>query len=292
MFNGSIPALITPFRDGEVDDDAFVELVERQIKAGSAGLVPCGTTGETSTLSHDEHRHVVELCVSAAAGRVPVIAGAGSNSTEEAIGFLRHAKSVGAHAGLVVAPYYNRPSQEGIVAHFARLNDAVQLPIIVYNVPARTSSDILPETMGRLAALPNVIGVKDATAQLDRPPRHTAMCGEDFIQLSGEDSTAVAFNAVGGTGCISVTANIAPEQCAAMQAACARGDFAEARRINQTLASLHRAIFLEPSPAPTKYALAKMGLCSEEIRLPLLPVASEQLKAELDAAMEEAGVRV
>lgn len=290
MFTGSITALITPFRHGKVDDDAFVELVERQIKAGTAGLVPCGTTGETSTLSHDEHRHVVELCVNAAAGRVPVIAGAGSNSTEEAIDFLSHAKAVGAHAGLVVAPYYNRPSQDGILAHFARLNDAVQLPIIVYNVPARTSSDILPETMGRLAALPNVIGVKDATAHLDRPPRHAALCGDDFIQLSGEDSTAVAFNAVGGVGCISVSANVAPEQCAALQAACAEGDFKEARRINRTLARLHRALFLEPSPAPAKFALARLGLCSEEIRLPLLPVASTELKAELELAMTEAGV--
>ncbi len=291
MFKGSIPALVTPFRDGRIDDDAFVGLVERQIEAGSAGLVPCGTTGETSTLTHDEHRHVVELCVKAAAGRVPVMAGAGSNSTQEAIDFLRHAKKVGAHAGLVVAPYYNRPSQDGILAHYAALNEAVQLPLIVYNVPARTSSDILPETMARIAALPNVIGVKDATAQLERVPRHAAMCGPDFIQLSGEDSTAVGFNAMGGRGCISVTANIAPEQCARLQAACAAGNYDEARRINLMLAPLHRAVFLEPSPAPVKYALASLGLMSEEIRLPLLPVASQAVKDELQRAMEQAEVR-
>lgn len=290
MFKGSIPALVTPFNGGRVDDDAFVALVERQIEAGSAGLVPCGTTGETSTLSHEEHRHIVELCVKTAAGRVPVMAGAGSNSTQEAIGFLQHAKKVGAHAGLVVAPYYNRPSQDGIFAHYAALNEAVQLPIFVYNVPARTSSDILPETMARIASLPNVIGVKDATAQLERVPRHTAMCKNGFIQLSGEDSTAVGFNAMGGQGCISVTANIAPQLCAKLQAACAAGDYAEARTINAKLARLHRAVFLEPSPAPVKYALARLGLMTEEIRLPLLPVQSAELKAELDAAMAEAEV--
>lgn len=218
------------------------------------------------------------------------MAGAGSNSTQEAIGFLQHAKKVGAHAGLVVAPYYNRPSQEGIFAHYAALNDAVQLPIFVYNVPARTSSDILPETMARIASLPNVIGVKDATAQLDRVPRHTAGCGKDFIQISGEDSTAVGFNAMGGTGCISVTANVAPEQCAALQAACAKGDYAEARAINAKLARLHRALFLEPSPAPVKYALSRLGLATEEIRLPLIPVQSADLKAEIEAAMKEAEV--
>lgn len=290
MFKGSIPALVTPFRNGRVDDDAFVALVERQIEARSAGLVPCGTTGETSTLSHEEHRHVVELCVRTAAGRVPVMAGAGSNSTQEAIDFLQHAKTVGAHAGLVVAPYYNRPSQEGIFAHFAALNEAVQLPIFVYNVPARTSSDILPETMARIASLPNVIGVKDATAQLDRVPRHASGCGEKFIQLSGEDSTAVGFNAMGGVGCISVTANVAPQQCAELQLACAEGDYARARAINAKLARLHRAVFLEPSPAPVKYALARLGLIIDDVRLPLLRVQSEQLKAELESAMQEAGV--
>lgn len=289
MFRGSIPALVTPFRNGAVDDKAFVAMVERQVKAGSAALVPCGTTGESTTLSHEEHRHVIELCVKTAAGRVPVIAGAGSNSTEEAIGLLSHAKAVGAHAGLVVSPYYNRPTQEGVFAHYKALNEAVQLPIFVYNVPVRTGSDVTPETMGRLAKLSNVIGVKDASAQLDRVARHTALCGKDFIQISGEDPTAVGFNAMGGVGCISVTANIVPEACAKMQAACQAGDYAEARRINDTLARLHRALFLEASPAPTKYALARLGLCTEEVRLPLLPVQSQAVKDEIDAAMREAG---
>ncbi len=290
MFKGSIPALVTPFLNGKVDDAAFCALVERQIEAGSAGLVPCGTTGETSTLTHEEHMHVVELCVKSSAGRVPVIAGAGSNSTEEAIGFLQHAKKVGADAGLVVSPYYNRPTQKGIFAHYNALNAAVELPIFVYNVPARTGSDVSVETMGRIASLPNVVGVKDATAQLDRVPRHAAVCGADFIQISGEDGTAVGFNAFGGRGCISVSANVAPKACAEVQAACEVGDFALARRLNANLARLHRALFLEASPAPTKYALARLGLCSEEIRLPLLPVDSDEVKAEIELAMQEAGV--
>jgi 4-hydroxy-tetrahydrodipicolinate synthase len=290
MFKGSIPALVTPFRNGAVDDDAFAALVERQIEFGSHALVPCGTTGEATTLSHDEHRHVVELCVKTARGRVPVIAGAGSNSTEEAIGLLAHAKAVGAHAALVVNPYYNRPTQEGIVAHYRALNEAVQLPIFLYNVPVRTGSDMTVETIGELSRLPNVIGLKDASAHLDRVSRQTAASGPDFIQLSGEDPTAVGFMALGGRGCISVTANVAPQRMAAMMEACLKGDYAEARRINDTLSRLHRALFLEASPAPAKYALARLGLCGEEIRLPLLPVQSPAVKAEIDAAMREAGV--
>ncbi len=290
MFRGSIPALVTPFRDGAVDDKAFAALVERQIAAGSAALVPCGTTGESTTLSHAEHRHVVELCVKTAAGRVPVIAGAGSNSTAEAKSLLAHAKSVGAHAALVVSPYYNRPTQEGVYAHYKALTEAVQLPIFVYNVPVRTGGDVTPETMGRLAKLPNIVGVKDASAQLDRVARHTALCGKDFIQISGEDTTAVGFNAMGGVGCISVTANVAPEACAKLQAACAKGDYAEARRINDTLARLHRALFLEASPACPKYAMSLLGLCSDEVRLPILPVQSEAARSEIAAAMKEAGV--
>jgi 4-hydroxy-tetrahydrodipicolinate synthase len=290
IFKGSIPALVTPFRSGKVDDKAFVALVERQIQAGSHALIPCGTTGESTTLSHEEHRHVVELCVKTAAGRVPVIAGAGSNSTEEAIGLLQHAKAVGAHAALVVSPYYNRPTQDGIYAHYKTLNEAVQLPIFVYNVPVRTGSDITPETLGRLAKLPNIIGIKDASAQLDRIARHTALCGKDFIQISGEDPTAVAFNALGGVGCISVTANVAPGPVALMQNATLQGDYGLARKINDTLARLHRALFLEASPAPTKYALAKLGLCTEDVRLPLIPVQSQAVKDEIDAAMKEAGV--
>jgi 4-hydroxy-tetrahydrodipicolinate synthase len=290
MFKGSIPALVTPFRNGKVDGEAFKAMVERQIEAGSHALVPVGTTGEATTLSHDEHRHVIELCVKAAAGRVPVIAGAGSNSTEEAIGLLAHAKAVGAHAALVVNPYYNRPTQEGIVAHYRALSEAVELPIFAYNVPGRTGSDVSVETMARLAKIPNVIGVKDATAQLDRVSRHTHACGKEFIQLSGEDPTSVGFMALGGRGCISVTANIAPKPMSDMMTACMAGDFAEARRINDTLSRLHRALFLEASPAPAKYALSRLGLCTEEVRLPLLPVASAEVKAEIDAAMREAGV--
>lgn len=290
VFKGSFPALVTPFRNGKVDDKAFVGLVERQIEAGTHALVPCGTTGEATTLSHEEHRHVVELCVKTAAGRVPVIAGAGSNSTEEAIGLLQHAKAVGAHAALVVNPYYNRPTPEGIYAHYKTLNEAVQLPIFLYNVPGRTGSDMSAELVGRLSSLPNVIGIKDASADLSRVARHTALCGREFIQISGEDPTAVGFNAMGGVGCISVTANVAPRQVALMQNACLQGDYGLARRINDTLSRLHRALFLEASPAPTKYALARLGLCTEEVRLPLVPVQSQAVKEEIDAAMKEAGV--
>lgn len=290
IFTGSIPALVTPFRNGKVDDKAFVALVERQIANGSHCLVPCGTTGEATTLSHEEHRHVVELCVKTAAGRAPVIAGAGSNSTEEAIGLLQHAKAVGAHAALVVNPYYNRPTQDGVYAHYKTLNEAVQLPIFIYNVPVRTGSDMQAELVGRLSKLPNIIGIKDASADLSRVARHTALCGKDFIQISGEDPTQVGFNALGGVGCISVTANVAPKQVAMVQNACLQGDYALARKVNDTLARLHRALFLEASPAPTKYALSLLGLCAEDVRLPLVPVQSEDVKKEIAAAMKEAGV--
>ena len=290
LFQGSMPALVTPFRNGKVDEKAFVALVERQLAAGTHGLVPCGTTGEASTLSHEEHMHVVELCVKTAAGRVPVIAGAGSNSTDEAISLLQHAKAVGAHAALVVNPYYNRPTQDGVYAHYKTLSEAVQLPIFLYNVPGRTGSDMQPELIGRLSGLPNVIGIKDASADLNRVARHTALCGQQFIQISGEDGTAVGFNSQGGVGCISVTANVAPEACAKMQAATLKGDYAEARRINDTLARLHRAMFLEASPAPAKYALSLLGLCADDVRLPLVPVQSQAVKDEIKAAMQEAGV--
>ena len=289
-FKGSWPALVTPFRNGNVDEKAFVALVERQVANGSHALVPCGTTGEASTLSHEEHRHVVELCVKTSAGRVPVIAGAGSNSTDEAVSLLQHAKTVGAHAALVVNPYYNRPSQDGVYAHYKTLNDAVQLPIFLYNVPGRTGADLQPELIGSLSQLPNVIGIKDASADLSRVARHTALCGKDFVQISGEDPTAVGFNAQGGVGCISVTANVAPKQCSQMQEATLKGDYATARRINDTLARLHRAMFLEPSPSPAKYALSLLGLCSEETRLPIVPVSSVDVKKEIEAAMKEAGV--
>jgi 4-hydroxy-tetrahydrodipicolinate synthase len=285
-----MPALVTPFRNGKVDEKAFVALVERQIVSGSHGLVVVGTTGESATLSHEEHREVVELCVKTSAGRVPVIAGTGSNSTDEAVGLLQHAKSVGAHAALIVNPYYNRPTQEGVYAHYKTLSEAVQLPIFLYNVPGRTGSDMQPELIGRLAQLPNIIGIKDASADLNRIARHTALAGKDFIQISGEDGTAVGFNAQGGVGCISVTANVAPAQCSAMQEATLRGDYAEARRINDTLARLHRAMFLEASPSPAKYALSLLGLCTDEVRLPLVPVQSAEVKKEIETAMKEAGV--
>jgi 4-hydroxy-tetrahydrodipicolinate synthase len=228
--------------------------------------------------------------VRTAAGRVPVIAGTGSNSTDEAVGLLQHAKAVGAHAALVVNPYYNRPTQDGVYAHYKTLNDAVQLPIFLYNVPVRTGSDMQPELIGRLARLPNVIGIKDASADLSRVARHTALCGKDFIQISGEDPTALGFNAQGGVGCISVTANVAPQQVAQMQNATLQGDYGLARKINDTLARLHRALFLEASPAPAKYALSLLGLCTDEVRLPLVPMGSEDNKKEIAAAMKEAGV--
>ena len=286
---GSIPALITPFRNGLVDEQAFANFVESQIAGGSQALVPCGTTGEAVTLSFEEHVRVVEMCVEAAAGRVPVIAGAGSNSTAHAIELARACKGAGADAVLVVAPYYNKPSQDGIVAHFEAINDAVDIPIVAYNVPGRTVVDIGVEAMGRLAALANVIGVKDATSDLSRVARHRALCGADFIQLSGEDASALGFNALGGVGCISVTANAAPKLCAQMQAATLEGDFEAAREIDAKLAALHKAMFIEPSPAPAKYACSLLGLCTEEVRLPIIPV-SEPGKAQIRQAMTQAGL--
>jgi 4-hydroxy-tetrahydrodipicolinate synthase len=288
-FYGSIPALITPFRNGIVDERAFQTLVERQISEGSHALVPCGTTGEAVTLSTQEHFRVVELCVEAAAGRVPVIAGAGSNSTAHAIELTRLAKKAGADAVLVVAPYYNKPSQDGLVAHFTAINDAVDIPIILYNVPGRTVTDIGVETMGRLAKLSNVAGVKDATSDLSRVARHRALCGERFIQLSGEDPSAVGFNAHGGKGCISVTANVAPKLCAEMQEAMLRGDYDRARAIDDKLSPLHKALFFEPSPAPAKYACSLLNLCADELRLPMTP-CTEAGRAQVRAAMTHAGL--
>ncbi len=286
---GSIPALITPFRNGIVDESALQGLVERQLKEGSSGLVPCGTTGESATLSHGEHVRVVEVVVEAAAGRVPVIAGAGSNNTAHAIELARAAKTARADAVLVVAPYYNKPSQEGLFAHFKAINDEVDIPILVYNIPARTITDILPETMGRIAQLANVIGVKDATSDLARVARHRALAGESFIQLSGEDGSALGFNAQGGAGCISVTANVAPKLFAKLQEATLRGDFATARTIDAILSPLHKALFVEPSPAPAKYACSLLGLCTDEVRLPLL-ACTDATKAQVKAAMMHAGL--
>lgn len=289
MFHGSMPALITPFRNGIVDERAFQAIVERQVTEGSHALVPCGTTGESVTLSTKEHKRVVELCVEAAAGRVPVIAGAGSNNTAHAIELAQIAKQVGADAVLVVAPYYNKPSQDGLVAHFSAINDAVDIPIVAYNVPARTVVDISVETMGRLAKLSNVVGVKDASADLSRVTRHRALCGDKFVQLSGEDPSAIGFNAEGGRGCISVTANVAPKLCAQMQDATLQGAFEAARRIDDQLAPLHKAMFVEPSPAPAKYACSLLGLCTDEVRLPLV-ACSDEAKAQIRAVLAQAGL--
>lgn len=289
MFKGSIPALITPFRNGIVDERAFQALVERQIAEGSHGLVPCGTTGESVTLSTAEHVRVVEMTVEVAAGRVPVIAGAGSNNTAHAIELAKAAKAAKADAVLVVAPYYNKPSQDGIVAHFKAISDAVDIPIVAYNVPGRTVVDILPETVARLSKLPNVVAIKDASSDIGRVARHNAVCEQGFILLSGDDPSALAFNAAGGTGCISVTANVAPKQFAALQNATLHGDFAAARKIDETLYDLHKTLFIEPSPAPAKYACSLLGLCTDEVRLPIIS-CSDAAKARIKAVMVEAGL--
>jgi 4-hydroxy-tetrahydrodipicolinate synthase len=289
LFRGVLPALVTPFRDGRVDEDAFVALVERQIAGGVHGLVPVGTTGETATLSHEEHRRVVELCVETARGRVPVVAGAGSNSTEEAIELDRHAKTIGADAALVVTPYNNRPSQEGLYAHYAAINEAVQLPVLVYNVPGRTSVDISNDVLVRLSRLPNIVGIKDATGDLTRASLQRIDCGEDWVMLSGDDGSGLGYMVHGGHGCISVTANVAPEQTAALYDAALSGDWAGALQHQDRLVRLHKALFSDASPSPTKYALAHLGLCAEDVRLPIVP-ASEAARREVLEAMREAGV--
>jgi len=288
-FRGAITALITPFRDGAVDEAAFVALIERQIAAGIHGLVPAGTTGETSTLSHDEHRRVVELCVQTARGRVPVIAGAGSNATSEAIDLARHAKAVGADAVLVVAPYYNRPSQEGLYRHYAAINDAVQIPVITYNVPGRTVADLSNETLERLSTLPNIVGIKDATGDLTRISIQRLTCGPEWVLLSGDDPTGLGYIAHGGVGCISVTSNVAPESVAAFYNAALSRDWDTALYLQDRLIRLHKALFRDASPAPTKFAMAQLGLCSDEVRLPISPCA-EAVKPAILEAMREAGV--
>ncbi|MBD0427660.1 4-hydroxy-tetrahydrodipicolinate synthase [Aquisalinus flavus] len=289
MLKGSITALVTPMKGGKVDEKAFTGLVERQVKAGTHGVVPVGTTGESPTLTHEEHARVVDLCIEIVAGRIPVIAGAGSNSTQEAIMLARHAEKSGADALLTVTGYYNKPSQPGIYAHFKAVHDAVSIPLVIYNVPARTSSDVTVETLARLSELERVIGVKDATANLARVPQQRLACAEGFIQLSGEDITAVGFNAMGGSGCISVTSNIVPELCAQMQEACLKGDWTRAVDIQDRLTPLHEAVFADTSPAPTKYALSRLGLCSDEIRLPLVG-ASEAACSKVDAALAGLGL--
>ena len=288
-FQGSITALITPFKNGKVDTKAFRKLVEWQIDQGTHGLVPCGTTGESPTLTHDEHREVVELCIEAASGRVPVIAGTGSNSTAEAVELTRHAKSAGADGALVVTPYYNKPTQEGLYLHYKAINDCTDIPILIYNIPGRSVVDMTVDTMARLFKLKNIVGVKDATANMARVSQQRAALGKDFVQLSGEDATALGFMAHGGQGCISVTANVAPALCSEFQLACLGGNFKRALEIQDRLMPLHDALFVESNPGPVKYAASKLGLCNGETRLPLAPLAPAS-KKKVDEAIAAVGL--
>jgi 4-hydroxy-tetrahydrodipicolinate synthase len=289
MFKGSFTALVTPFKDGKVDDASFQRLVEWQIAEGTNGLVPVGTTGESPTLSHDEHKHVVELCIKTARKRVPVIAGAGSNSTAEAIDFTLHAKKAGADATLHSTGYYNKPTQDGLYRHFKAISDAVDLPLFLYNVPIRTIVDISVATMARCAKLKNVVGVKDATANVARVTQQRLACGMDFIQLSGEDATVLGFMAHGGHGCISVTANVVPRLCAMFQKACLEADFAAALELQDKLMPLHDALFVETNPAPAKYAAWRLGIIeSPECRLPLAPI-TDATKKVVDEALAHVG---
>ena len=289
MLRGSLVALVTPFKYGQVDLDTLKKLVNWHIEQGTHGLVPVGTTGESPTLTHEEHEMVVAETVKAAAGRVPVVAGAGSNNTAEALRLMKYAKAVGADAALVVTPYYNKPTQDGLYAHFATLQDAVDLPIVIYNIPPRSVVDMSPKTMGELAKLPRIIGVKDATADLSRVSQQRITCGTDFIQVSGEDATAHGFNAQGGVGCISVSANVAPALCSALQNACLRGDYAEALDIQDRLMPLHQAVFTEPGLAGVKFAMSELDLCSDEVRLPLTTL-TDGTKDLVRAALRHAGL--
>lgn len=288
MISGSLPALVTPFVNGQVDHDALKKLVDWHVDQGSHGLVPVGTTGESPTLSHREHDDVVALVVEAAAGRIPVIAGAGSNNTIETVRLVKAAKAAGADAALVVSPYYNKPTQAGLIAHFTAAADC-DLPIVLYNIPGRSVVDISPETMGTLAKHPMIIGVKDATGDLSRVPQQRITCGTDFIQLSGEDATALGFNAHGGIGCISVTANVAPALCAAFQTATLAGDYSTALTLLDRLMPLHQAIFTEPGLVGAKYGMSLLGLSSDEVRLPLVGL-TDATKEKMRAAMGHAGV--
>ena len=289
MFKGSYPALITPFSNGAVDFDMLKRLVDWHVEQGSHGLVPVGTTGESPTLTHAEHGAVIAAVVKAVAGRIPVIAGAGSNNTAEGIELIRHAKAVGADGALVVTPYYNRPTQAGLIAHYTALHDAADLPIVIYNIPGRSVVDMTPETMGTLAKLPRIVGVKDATGKIERVSMQRITCGPDFIQLSGEDATALGFNAHGGVGCISVTANVAPKLCAEFQMATLRGDYAAALEYQDRLMPLHEAIFIEPGLVGAKYGLSLLGLGNEEVRLPLVGL-TDGTKARIKSAMQHAGL--
>jgi 4-hydroxy-tetrahydrodipicolinate synthase len=288
-FQGSFTALLTPFKNGSLDEKAFRDLVEWQIAEGTSGLVPVGTTGESPTLSHDEHKQVVEWCVETVKGRVPVVAGAGSNSTKEAIELSRHAEKAGADAVLVVTPYYNKPTQEGLYQHYKAINDAIGIPIIIYNIPARSVVDMSVDTMRRLFELQNIAGVKDATANVIRVSQQRLAMGPSLIQLSGEDASALGFMAHGGHGCISVTSNVAPRLCAEFQGACLKGDYAGALALQDQLMPVHTALFLETNPAPAKYALAVLGKCEETVRLPMVPV-SETTRTAVRAAMVHAGL--
>lgn len=289
-FHGSITALITPFRDGSVDEAAFRKIVEWQIDQGTHGLVPCGTTGESPTLDHDEHRRVIEICIDAAAGRVPVIAGTGSNSTVEAVELTRHAKAAGADGALVVTPYYNKPTQEGLYRHYEAVNAAADIPIIIYNIPGRSVVDMSVDTMARLFKLKNIVGVKDATANLARVSQQRAAMGHDFVQLSGEDATALGFMAHGGVGCISVTSNIAPALCSEFQLACLAGNYKRALELQDRLMPLHDTLFVESNPGPVKYAAEKLGLCGGSTRLPLAPIG-DATRERIDAAMQAADLK-
>lgn len=289
MFKGSITALVTPFKNGAVDEAAVIALTERQIAAGTHGLVPCGTTGESATLTFEEHMRVVEIVVETAKGRIPVIAGTGSNNTAVAIENQRRARELGADAGLVVAPYYNKPNAEGLFQHFKAIHDAVDLPIVVYNVPGRTVVDIQPETVARIAGLERVVGVKDATGDTARVSAHRRLIGADFVQLSGDDPSALGFNATGGVGAISVTSNVAPALCAAFQDATLTGDWETARALNDRLMPLHHALFTSSSPGPTKYALSVLGVMNTELRLPLTE-PNEASNAAVRSALVHAGL--
>ena len=289
MFKGSIPALVTPMRDGHFDEEAFRAFVDWQITEGSHGLVPMGTTGESPTLSHEEHRRVIEVCIEVADGRVPVIAGAGSNNTREAVELAEFAEKAGADGVLVVTPYYNKPNQEGLYQHYKAINDSIGIPIVIYNIPPRSVIDMSVETMARLFELKNICGVKDATGKIDRISLQREACGPEFNQLSGDDGTALAVMAHGGHGCISVSANVAPKLLSEFQEACMAGDYAKALTYQDRLMPLHKALFLEPSPAGTKYALSVLGRISEELRLPMVPV-SEPTRATIRDAMVHAGL--
>ncbi len=289
MFKGSLTALVTPFKNGELDIDTLKQLVDWHVEQGTTGIVPVGTTGESPTLTHAEHATVVEEVVRTAAGRIKIIAGAGSNNTAEGIGLIQHAARVGADAALVVTPYYNKPTQAGLIAHFTALHDSCDLPIIIYNIPGRSIVDMTPETMGELARLPRIIGVKDSTGDVARVSQQRATCGNDFIQLSGEDASALGFNAHGGQGAISVTANVAPKLCAEFQNATLAGDYATALELQDRLMPLHEAIFIEPGLAGAKYGLSLLGKCSDEVRLPLTPL-TDGTKNAIRSAMSELGL--